>query len=194
MSGVVGMIIAVMGKSGSGKSDLCAFLQGKGFYHIEADQISRHIMQEGSPVLGEVRRAFGDEFFEDGTLLRKKLGQLVFADRESLDVLNQITGKAVYEAICKEMERHQGRDIAIDAFLLPERLLDLCDIRIAVTADDVVRVQRIMHRDGLSIEDAKNRLSSQQEPEADIILVNNGDKENFLKLVEEVYEKIRSYY
>jgi dephospho-CoA kinase len=98
---------------------------------------------------------------EDGTLNRKKLGAIVFADESALLDLNRITHAAVKQEVLRRLEE-KPLLAAIDAIGLFEGgLAELCDVTVAVTAPVENRVQRLMARDGISEEYARKRIGAQ---------------------------------
>lgn len=161
------MIIGITGGSGSGKSSVVKELEKDGFYIIDADLVARECVKQGKPSYNEIREHFGDGvFFENGELNRKKLGSIVFSEEKELAVLNSITHKYIHMEIKSEIEANPGRDIIIDAAVLKQGgFAELCDIIILVTAKKEIRIERIMKRDSLSFENAKNRIESQESDE-----------------------------
>ena len=102
---------------------------------------------------------------QDGVLDRKKLGNIVFAEKNALNDLNKITHSAVKEEVLRRVEHTDGH-IAIDAIALFESgLADLCDETVAITAPEECRVNRLMLREGISAEYARARIAAQRPQE-----------------------------
>ena len=79
------MLIGITGGIGSGKSVLCDVARDMGFYVISADKIGHDILRKGSSAYNEVVEIFGEGILsENGEIDRKKLGRLVFSDKEKL--------------------------------------------------------------------------------------------------------------
>ena len=119
-----------------------------------------------------------------GQLDRKKLGSIVFADENALLALNSITHTAVKREVLRRLE--QKPDLAaIDAIGLFEGgLAELCDVTVAVTAPEEMRIRRLMAREGISAEYAKKRIDAQHTDEwfrqrCDRVLENNGTLDAF---------------
>ena len=131
----------------------------------------------------------------DKKLERKKLGAIVFADPKALEDLNTITHGAIRaEIVCKLAEK--PRLAAIDAIALFEGgLAELCDTTVAVCAPESDRVERLMHRDGITREYAVNRIRAQK-PESwfrdmcAYTLYNNGTREEFEQQCREFLDEI----
>ena len=173
------MIVGLTGGTGAGKSTVAALFAQKGWTVVDFDRISRDVCGAGSPCLTELTAAFGQEILlPDGSLNRKRLGKMVFGDPEALRILNEITHKYIIEA-AREIVAGGG-NILLDAPLLFEAGLDTwCDKIVCVTADDAVRLDRIMARDGISREAALARMGSQRTQaelmqKSDVTIENNG--------------------
>ncbi|MBC7765732.1 MAG: dephospho-CoA kinase [Hyphomonadaceae bacterium] len=172
-------IIGITGASGSGKGMVSKFLIQKGFYVIDADLIARQVVQKGQPCLAEVVAHFSNEvLLEDGTLNRKRLGEIVFSHPRALACLNDITHKYIKKAIQAEIAQAQASLVFIDAAALIEGdLLPICDKLWVVTADRDVRINRIIGRDGLTQKQATDRVQAQRQDYvhfADVVIQNDG--------------------
>ena len=81
-------IIGLTGGTGSGKSTIAAIAKKHGAAVIDADMVARKVVEPGHEALREIVDYFGkDILFESGELNRKKLGDIVFSDREKLKKL-----------------------------------------------------------------------------------------------------------
>jgi dephospho-CoA kinase len=117
--------IGLTGGIASGKSTVAAMLRELGFDVIFADEISRRLLDPGQAAYDETIREFGREIvLSDGTLDRKKIAGIVFADRAQLDRLNAIIHPRVEAAMLKqfaEWDREGNRKVAfVEAALLVE--------------------------------------------------------------------------
>lgn len=166
------MVIALCGRSGSGKSAVSAALEKKGAYVIDADKIGKNIMS--GKVLEKVRKCFPD-CFSGGVLVRTKLAAKVFSDGAELKALNGITHPEIRKKIENEIRvKSEKFDIIIvdAAVLIEAKMTDIADFTVAVTAPDVIRKERITARDGLTEKQAEARLSAQM---ADDYYIKNTD-------------------
>lgn len=187
------MIIGITGPTGSGKSTVSEQFKSLGFTVISADDISRNVQSKGSECLNKLVEHFGKKILNsDGSLNRKVLAQIVFADNESRLVLNQITHPYIIKEILYQKDKFISRgknNIVIDAALLFEsRLNEICDITLAVLASLENRLSRIIMRDKISTELAINRIKSQNTEEyyknkADYIIYSDC---NLVKLSHEI--------
>ena len=193
-------VIGLTGQSGSGKSFLSGRFSEKGIPVIDADKISHRVTGTDPDCLNAVRMAFGASVFdEDGSLSRKKLGTVAFSDPEKLKLLN----RTVFPFITREIEAQVDaaesagqKLLLLDAPTLYEAEADrLCHFVVAVCAPFELRLKRIVERDRLSREAALLRLSAQNEDayyaeKADLVLYNDGTKEEFLQKADELIEML----
>ena len=151
---------------------------------LQTKSALHHLLQTDESLLRALDARFPGTV-EEGTLNRKKLGAIVFADSAALLDLNAITHAAVKSAVLEQLQLHKGKLIAIDAIGLFEGdLAYLCDVTVAVTAPEEVRISRIMARDGISYEYAKSRVSAQHPAEwfserCDYALENSSTTDHF---------------
>ena len=187
------MIIGIMGMSGSGKSTLAGILRDMGAELIDADKIAREVVEKGSKGLFEIREAFGEQVISpDGTLDRKKLGEIVFSDEKKLEKLNSITAPKI-DDIIKNRALASEKPVVIDCPMLHKiSAKEICDVILLVKAPFEVMRERIEKRDKLSRKEAEKRLNSQLsdfEKYADIIIENNGDEESLENKAQMIKEK-----
>jgi dephospho-CoA kinase len=168
------MIIGLTGGIASGKSTVSAMLKELGAEIIDADQISREIVEPGQLTLQKLINYFGDEVLSsDGTLNRKMLGKIVFSDPEKLMALNQITHPAIDEVISKRIQQANSKIIIVDSPLLLEcGQQNMVDEVWLVIVDYDTQVKRLMNRNNLSIEDANKRVKAQMPLEEKVKLSN----------------------
>lgn len=194
-------VLGLTGGTGSGKSTVSRFAQEMGAYIIDADIVARKVVEKGSIALSEIEKNFGkDVIQEDGNLNRKKLGQIVFSNKEKLQILNKITHKHIIEDIknqLKSIEKDKTHNIAVidAAVLIQSGLNRICNYVCVVFADEKIRIERIMDRDNLTYKEAVNRIKSQMsfsemKQYADYIIKNNKDLKSVKKSVEKMINDI----
>ncbi len=175
-------IIGITGLTGAGKGTVSKKLCEYGCYHIDADQIAREVINNSENVKKQLQNRFGEDIIDkDGKICRPILAQRAFADNESTNALNAITHPAVTKKIkniIAEKENDNYKAIIIDAIALFESGEDkLCDFTVAVIAPQDIRLERIINRDGLTLERAMERINAQKSEDfftrqADFILWN----------------------
>ena len=177
------MILGITGGTGCGKTTLLNCIQDQGGLVLDCDAIYHALLQTDAQMLDAINRRFPG-VIEGGTLNRKKLGAIVFADEAALADLNSITHTAVKQEVLRRLEA-APKLAAIDAIGLFEGgLADLCDVTVAVTAPEEMRVQRLIQRDGISEDYARARIRAQHKESwfrerCDYVLVNDGKLDAF---------------
>ncbi len=160
-------IIGISGCSGSGKSTVCDLLKNVRAYIIDADEVSRRVVQPGSPTLKELADRFGEDILNsDGTLNRHLLADRAFSNEENTKALTDITHYAIMGIIVREMNANlfSYRYIILDAPLLfSSKLYKLCDKTVRVYAPKQVCISRIIKRDNITPKQAFQRLKAQTE-------------------------------
>lgn len=197
----MGYVIGLTGGIASGKSLVSGIIKGLGGQIIDADFISRQVVEPGKPAWQQIVKEFGKVIInEDQTINRKKLGSIVFADPDQLDKLNKIT----HSYITKEIEellkeyRESGRSeiMILDAPLLLELGMErLVDQVWVVAVDYDLQLERLMKRDSLSAAEAKHRIQSQMPLEekikrADRVIDNRFTLNETKQQVEEFWQQI----
>lgn len=198
------MVVGLTGQTGAGKSTVSRTFSQNGFAVINADLVARQVMDKGSMCLDEIGDLFGKGVLsQDGTLNRKALANIVFSDKNKLEMLNSITYPYITGEILRQIRSHSlsgNKLILLDApTLFESRADDFCELIIAVVADEELRRERIIARDGLDTEQAVKRMSSQLDEEffrkhSDYIITNDGTLETVNEISKEVSDKIKDYY
>lgn len=187
-------IIGITGGIGTGKSTVSNILIEKGYKVIDADKISREVVEVGKPAYKKIVEVFGSRILlEDKTLNRRKLGRLIFSSNSLRKLLNNIIHPFIWEAIKVEIDKYCiGNEIVfLDVPLLIEELdkLDIYGIKLKeiwlVYTESSIQLSRLMERDNISEEDAMDKLNAQMNLEekkkyANKIIDNSGDL-NILK-------------
>lgn len=177
------MIIGITGGTGSGKSTLLQLIAQQGGLVLDCDAIYHQLLQTDAALLRSIANRFPGVVI-DGVLDRKKLGTIVFSDESALQELNRITHAAVKKEISRILESRPDL-AAIDAIGLFEGELNpLCDVTVAIVAPKEDRIRRIMARDGISEEYARQRICAQHSDRwfisrCDHTLENDGSAEDF---------------
>ena len=177
------MIIGITGGTGSGKTTLLNLIRDHGGLVLDCDAIYHKLLSTDTDLLNAIAQRFPGTV-EDGTLNRKKLGAIVFADEDALQDLNRITHGAVKLEILRQLSQKPAL-AAIDAIGLFEGGLgELCDVTVAVTAPKEARIHRLIVRDGITEEYARKRIAAQHDDDwfrkrCDHILVNDGKIDAF---------------
>ena len=177
------MILGITGGTGCGKTTLLNVIAEKGGLILDCDAIYHQLLAADRNLLNAIEARFPGTV-ENGILQRKKLGVIVFSDEKALKALNKITHGAIKAEVLRRLA-HKPQLAAIDAIGLFEGgLAALCDVTVAVTAPEEVRIQRLMLRDSISEDYARSRIAAQHDEawfreRCDHILENAGTEPEF---------------
>ena len=158
------VVIGITGGTGSGKTSALEAIRDLGGRVIDCDEVYHEMLRDSAELRHAIEVKFHGVFNSDGTLDRKKLGELVFENKERMAQLNEV----IYRFIVPEVQRRcqAGELVAVDAINLIESGAEaLCDRTVAVTAPAELRVRRIMARDGIDERYARMRISAQKSDE-----------------------------
>lgn len=192
-------ILGLTGGIATGKSYLCSVLRSAGAQIVDADQISHDLTAPGGAAVARIREVFGDRYVSDGVLDRKALGALVFSDAEALKALNAVTHPLIFEEMNRqiaEAEKSGAAVTVLDVPLLYEVGLDtLCNEVWCAWIPRKTQLSRLMARDGLSRQEALNRLSSQmsaweKRKRADRCIDTRGTMDESRNAVLKMYEEL----
>jgi len=160
------LLVGLTGGIASGKSTVSAFLRALGAVVIDADKLAREVVAKGSEGLDLIAQTFGRTLLApDGTLDRKKLGDLVFADADKRKQLEAITHPRIFQRfaeLSQEAESKGEPAVVYDAPLLIERDLHKgMNATVVVWVPRDLQLQRLMMRDDISLAQAEQRLAAQ---------------------------------
>lgn len=193
------MIVGLTGGIASGKSTVSNMLKQKGFTIIDADIAAREVVNIGEDAYFQIIKDFGEDILlEDRSLDRKKLGSIVFHNRDKRLLLNNIVHPAVrkYMLSKKDEAVNEGKQtVILDIPLLFEsQLTYMVDRTILVYVEPPIQLARLMERNQLSKEDALARIHSQMPLDekvklADAVINNNTELNNTKYQLETLMKK-----
>lgn len=191
------MIVGLTGGIGTGKSTVSKLFKENGADIYDADIIAKEIMEE-LETIEEIEKEFGSSILDKNQKLdRQKLKEIVFKNKEKLEILNKIVHPKVIKRFKNIKSNIKKEEIAIfDIPLLFEaKMENLCDLIVVVDIDREKQIKRIIERDGIEEELAEKIIDSQMSSEtkrkkADIVIENNGTLIDLEKKVFEIYRKI----
>lgn len=188
-------IIGLTGQSGAGKSTAAQVFEQNGFAVINADSLVKKVYEQNEYCLGAVAARFGNDIITpDGTLNRKLLAKRAFSSEENTRALGGIVHPFVLSEFLKELKA-AGDYAVFDAPQLFESGIDvICDAVVSVVADEDVRLKRIINRDEITENEARQRINAQFSEEffranSDYIIENStygGLEQKTLKVIAEI--------
>jgi dephospho-CoA kinase len=193
------MVIGITGPAGSGKSTISKII--KTIYKdkasiIDVDRLGHEVLTYFF-IKEKLKEVFGEEIFDDdNNISRSKLGEIVFSNKEKLELLNQIVHPKILnktEQILKEIS-NKNDIIIIDAALLFKIGLDkLCDKIIYVDAPEELRIKRLSEKRGIPLEKSKNIVKSQEHinsKRCDFKILNIGNFDQLYKETEKIIQNL----
>ena len=195
-------ILGLTGSIATGKSTVAKLFLSAGIPVVDADLGARAVVLPGAPGLADIIEHFGEAYLlSDGTLDRKRLGALIFSDREKRKELDVLLKERINDWIQAEKERYisEGHKlIVLDIPLLYEGgYEDSCDAVMVVYVPEELQLQRLMSRNHLDADEAARRMQSQLSIEkkkelADFVIDNSGTIEETKKQVNDWLLKHRT--
>lgn len=185
--------VAITGNIASGKSSVEGILRQKGYKVLDADFVVHELLEDEN-IKKQVISAFKDfDILEGNEISRKKLGQIVFKDEALRKKLESILHPFVKIEIEQFFEKEKNAKFAFVSIplLFEANLESMFDKIILVYADDEIRLNRLIERNNLSLEYAKNRLAIQMSQDekvslSDFVIYNNENLCDLIPKVEEI--------
>ena len=193
--------VALTGGIGSGKSTVSSLLNLYGYSTICADKISHDVLELSKDRVMDV---FGSEILDSARNIgRKKLGEIVFQNREKLEVLEKILHPLVESKIVSESEKLESKKVLyfIDIPLFFEKnLAEKFGIKhtLLIYAPKEKQIERVKNRDGLNEREVINILDSQMDIErkrelSEFVIENCGTLKDLQKSVESFLDKLPNF-
>ena len=190
------IVIGLTSSIGCGKTTVAGFFRELGAKVIDADAIVHRLYREDTALKKKLLTRFGSGILSRGSIDRKALAVLVFNDRKQLQALNALVHPAVLAEIKKELAATRKNVVVLDVPLLVEATaLRLVDWLAVVKCSPAQQLERVMHRLGLSREEALKRISAQlplgeKIKLADYVIDNSGSLKQTRRQVEMLLERV----
>jgi dephospho-CoA kinase len=193
-------VIGLTGGIGSGKSTVSQFLAELGAVILNADEIGHEAFKPDTEIWRQVVAAFGRQIVTpDGNIDRKKLGNMVFDNAESLSRLNQIMHPWMYDMVKAQLEeyRQQGLRVAVleAPLLLEAGWTPLVDEVWVTTAPEATVLKRLEERNGMSQAESLTRIRSQLSSaervrQADVVINTDCDLDELRSRVKKLWQRL----
>lgn len=193
--------VALTGGIACGKSIVADYLQKKGCYVHRADEVAHQLMAPGKKAWKAIVAHFGQDILNpDGTINRRRLGEIVFTHQQEREFLNRLIHPLVLKKkkeVLRRLERTKGDGIFISeaALTIEAGFVSFFDKIIVVYCPEDVQIERLMARNNLTREEAEKRVKSQLPIEeklkyADYVIDTTGTIEETLAQTEKVYHSL----
>src|SRR3954467_4541555 len=194
------LLIGLTGNIASGKSEVAKMLAERGATVIDADELAREAVQPETQALRDIVKRWGKDILKsDGSLDRKALRQIVFADQHELDALNRIVHPGVTRLRDREIALAKQRGDPIVVCVIPllfeRNLVEEFDAIVLVDAPRPLRLERLVATRGLEETEAMNMIAAQMPAElkrarADYVIENDGSLEDLERDVDALWSSL----
>jgi len=193
--------VGLTGSIAVGKSFVCSMFRELGCDVLDADQTARDVVLPGTAGLKKITDHFGNDILkENGELDRAKLGAIVFADRESREMLNSIVHPLVFEAqdcwlTDREAKNPDGIAIVDAALMIESGGYKRFTKLIVVWCEPAIQLKRLMARDAISEAEARRRIDAQMPQDekkkyADFLIDTSNGYEDTRRQAAEIFERL----
>jgi dephospho-CoA kinase len=196
------LVIGLTGNIATGKSTILKYLSEKCAAIIDADKLAHRVMEPGGAAYDAVVRTFGKGILrEDGTIDRKKLGQIVFSNPIELGKLEKLVHPKVFELGRQEIQNAQSPLVVLEAIKLLEAglMVTLCDEVWVVTSSFTNQLKRLLDFRSMDEEQARQIISIQPPQaakmnQADRVIENNGSLEELYVQLDAIWSDLMNRY
>lgn len=192
-------IIGLTGGIGSGKSTVAQFIEESGFPVYNSDKRAKEIVNDDAYLKDRIKELLGNDAYDtEGKYNRKYVAGLVFENEKLLHQLNEMIHPAVRYDFENWVKSQSSKFVFKETALLFELgLHKQCYKSLLITAEDNLRMKRVMERDHKTYREVEAIMDNQM-PEkdkikkADFILYNNTDIEDLKAATEKILHEILS--
>lgn len=190
--------IGITGGIGTGKTTVCRIFELLGIPVFYADAVGKQLMIEDFGVIKNIKLLFGEEtYFNDASLNKKHIADIVFKDQDKLTLLNNIIHPAVKESFKYWCTQQTAPYVLKEAAIMFESKSHVDnDFNILVSSPLETRIERVIKRDLTTRENVLDRISKQMPEEekeklSDFVIVND-DKTFLIEQVLDLHKKFTS--
>ncbi len=158
------MIVGITGGIGSGKTTVVNLFKKQGDIAIyNADIEAKKLMVESGTIKNRLLESFGNQSYIKGDLNRNYISNIVFSDKNKLALLNSIVHPEVFKHFEDFIKQNAYKDYILyeNAILFENGSDKMCDVIITVTANQDLKIDRVMKRDSCSRADVLSRMNHQ---------------------------------
>lgn len=192
--------VGLTGGIGSGKTTVAIWFAENGIPVYNSDLRAMKLMNDDPDLIREITRLFGEEAYINGVYNRKHIASRVFGHKDLLQKLNAAVHPAVFFDFDRWKAQFKVPFVMKEAAILFESgAYKNCDAIILVTADEDIRIRRVMERDGVTEARVRKIMNSQWPEEkkmekSDYVIYNNSDLEHLKNEFHGVYKKLQQQF
>lgn len=195
------LLVGLTGGIATGKSTVAKMLRELGCVIIDADVLAREVVEPGEPAYEDIVAAFGSDVIQaNGSLDRKRLGAIVFADAARRKRLEAMTHPRIRERFARRLQELTEQGFAGLVFFDAAVMIESGNYRnmdrlVVVATDEATQRERLQGRDGIGADEAARRMASQMPVAekaklADHVIDNSGDRGATERQVRRVHEAL----
>lgn len=195
------MIIGVTGGIASGKSTVARAFEALGAPWVDADDVAREVVEPGEPALAEISERFGQRVLnEDGTLNRRALREIVFAEPEERRWLESVTHPRIRARLTEHLARLEASGapyvLLVSPLLFESGQSEMADRCLVIDVPEALQIERTATRDDVDEAQARAIVAAQMPraerlARADDVLDNSGSEDAMRRRVAELDRRYR---
>lgn len=190
------LVVGVTGGIGSGKTAATDRFQALGITVVDADLASRVVVEPGRPALKAIQEHFGKEVIaDDGTLNRRALRDIVFANPEERKWLERLTHPLIAQEIVSQIQASQSPyTILASPLLLESGQSRMAQRVLVIDVPEDVQIARTATRDNTDAKSVKAIIAAQMKradrlAKADDVIVNDRSLEALHQAVDSLHQQ-----
>ena len=191
--------IGLTGGIASGKTTVSDSFKKLGTQVIDADVISHEVTEPSGSAFEEILSEFGSKILDEkGLINRKKMRAIIFNDPSQKKILENIIHPKVRDEMFQRINKSDDHYLIVSVPLLVETgMHQIMDRNLLVDCSEDTQIERLMHRDKITLNEAKAILKNQasrsdRKKIADDLIVNENNV-TLIELENEVLE-LHKYY
>lgn len=190
--------LVITGGIGSGKSVVCRYLASKGIPTYDSDFRAKALYYENPLIVQDIEDALGESIKDiEGIFDKRKLGAIVFGNREKLRIVEEIVHPMVYDDFVhwRDTRIFEGSFVVFESAIFLDKPLfhPLADAVLMIDAPRDIRIRRTIERDGCSEAEVESRMDAQRQrlDFVGLTVMNDSDIQTLFKRVDEAIEKLK---
>ena len=180
--------VALTGNIGSGKSWVSQLFQRIGIPAFNSDEEAKRLYDRDD-IREAMKARFGDDvYFDDDSVNRKRVAEIIFNDAEAMHEVEQLLYPALNAYFDEWAEAQEAPYVLYESAIIFEKHLeDLFDAVVLVSANEQTRLRRVMLRDHCDEATVRERMATQwpeneKREKADFIIEHDNDNEDDILL------------
>lgn len=191
-------VVGITGGIGAGKTYVCNMIADEGYPVYDSDKEARNITNHNPEVREKLMMLLGEDIYTDAGLDRKCVAQRVFSDPVLLQEMNQIVHPAVMSHFTEWVDRQEASLVFIESAILVSSGFDsVCDAIVYVTAPEPLRIERVVARDGMCVDEIKKRIAHQNKQVSSLdipaLVINNTNEIPLHCVVKDTITRLNDY-